>query len=172
MLAHPTFHLSLATLIAAICLWLCAGECRGKPFRVGRVLLLPVLAVITLALLLPRHPLALHSFWTVDAMTMVAAGSLVGLLAGIAHALATKVRADHVWGVVYIGRRRTALVVALLLFFAVGLQIADKFLGDGGLLWAIAIVGAGSCTSFLLGRALTVLLRYWRAPHTDLITGL
>ena len=170
MLAYPILKLHLlAALIAVLCVWLSAIERRGKPFRVGRVLLLPLLAVITLALLLPQHYLALQSFWTVDAMTIVAGGSLVGLLAGIAQAQATKIRADHIWGVVYIERKRSALVMALLLFFAVGIQTTDEFLSGSGFLRAIGLVGAGLCAGFLTGRALSVLLR---APHRDLIRGL
>ena len=80
-----------------------------------------------------------------------------------------KLQVDQNWGLVRPTGRRALIWVSLALPFAVALEIGGALAGPPGIPWRlVAAAVAILCAGLVVGRALALAVRLWRAPHVDL----
>ena len=147
-------------LLAAMGVGAIAFELRREIVPVWRLFVAP-LAALAAALSLPPEPR-----W----LAVAVAGLVVGAVAGSLRGLSTLLRVDHIWKVVRL-RRVAYDGVAFALVIAV-LAGADTkptaaFLQQRMIFVPFAAI-AFFCAGYLLGRAITIVLRTRSTPHNDM----
>ncbi|MDP1750280.1 MAG: hypothetical protein Q8L22_12540 [Reyranella sp.] len=161
------FHLNLLHLVlvlsAMAAVYFALRENRGRVMRHRRLFSLPLLAMVV-ALILLLFQLAAHQpAWT------FAVPFGLGLAGGALRGATMKLEVDQNWHLVRPTGRRALFWVSLALPIAIGLEIAGTLAGAPGT--PLRLAGAHVailCTGLLVGRALVLAVRLWRAPHVDL----
>ena len=153
----------LTVMAAAACLWSVVPEAQGKPQKLWRIAVPPVLATLVALVLLAG---AVTSF-THDATW--AATALIGTVTGVVRGRSIGVQTDQVWGVV---RPQPALDGAVIAIGVVAAALVDAvagFLPQGSLPRQAHIAAASSLfAGYLAGRAWSMGMRAARSSHVDL----
>lgn len=160
-------HLNLLHLVlalgAAAAVYLALRETRGRVMRPARLGFLPLVAVALAAILLLFQLAAKQPAW------MFAVTFAAGLAVGAVRGATMKLQVDQNWGLVRPTGRRALIWVSLALPFAVVLEIGGALAGPPGIPWRLAAAAVAIlCAGLVVGRALALAVRLWRAPHVDL----
>jgi hypothetical protein len=147
-------------LFAALGVGAIAFELRREIVPLWRLFVAP-LAALAAALSLPSEPR-----W----LAVAVAGLVVGTVAGSLRGLSTPLRVDHIWKVVRLRRAAYdgvafALVIAILA--GADTQPTAAFLQQRMIFVPFAAI-AFFCAGYLLGRAVTIVLRTRSTPHDDM----
>lgn len=165
MLKFNILHLMVAAgAVGAIALL--RREAAGRSLPFGRLFAAPLLAFAAAFLLLAmsesqaRQPV----LWI--------GGVVAGLAAGAARGIMLPLQVDRLWDRLRLSGARDGLWAAGLLgavaLAAFGVDLAPADLPWTDLLEVTPSTAAGACAGFLLGRAGSLWLRAWNAPHSSL----
>jgi hypothetical protein len=163
-MTYPVSLVNVLTVVAATgCVWSVVREARGKPQKLWRLAVPPVLATLVALVLLAG---AVTSF-AHDATW--AATALIGAVVGALRGRSVGVQTDQVWGVV---KPRPAFDAAAVAVGVLAAALADAvagFLPQGTLPRQAHIAAVSSLfAGYLAGRAWTMATRAARSPHVDL----
>jgi hypothetical protein len=142
-------------------------EVRGHAMRRWRLSQLPLTAVLMAAILLLFQLAAHQPLW------LFGLPFLLGLAAGAVRGATMLLQVDQHWHLVRPTSRRILFWVSLSLPVAAGMEIggalAGPIAGPPGEAWRLAAaLLAFLSAGLLVGRAATLGIRLWRAPHVDL----
>lgn len=155
-------HLALA-LGSVAAVYLALQETRGRVMRPTRLGALPLVAMALALILLLFQLAARQPPW------MFALAFAAGLAGGGIRGATMKLQVDQNWRLVRPTGRRALIWVSLALPVAVALEIGGAVAGEPGLPWRLAAAAlAILCAGLIVGRALVLAVRRWRAPHVDL----
>lgn len=160
-------HLNLLHLVLVVtalaAMHLALKEIRGRAMRRWRLYLLPAVATGTALILLLFQLAARQPQW------MLGGAFALGLVAGAVRGATMLLEVDQTWRLVRPTSRRALFWVSLAIPVAVGLEIGGALAGPPGALWRLAAAEiALLCAGLLVGRAIALAVRQWRAPHVDL----
>jgi|FEC22Drversion2_1045045.scaffolds.fasta_scaffold00172_14 hypothetical protein len=141
-------------------------EAAGRSLSFGRLFAAPLLAFAAAFLLLAmsdpeaRQP----ALWV--------GGLAAGLVAGTARGIMAPLQVDRLWDRLRLPSGRDGLWAASLLgavaLAAFSVDLIPANLPWGDLLEVAASTAAAACAGFLAGRACSLWLRAWNAPHSSL----
>ena len=155
-------HLALA-LGAVAAVYLALRETRGRVMRHTRLGALPLVAILLALILLLFQLAAKQPAW------MFAVPFAAGLAGGGVRGATMKLQVDQNWHLVRPTGRRALIWVSLAFPVAVALEIGGAVAGPPGKPWRLAAAEVAIlCAGLIVGRALVLAVRLWRAPHVDL----
>ena len=156
--------LHLALVVAAMAsVYFAVRELRSRVMRASRLYSLPVTAMVMALILLLFQLAARQPAWIFAAT--IAAGAAIGAVRGAT----MKLDVDQNYRLVRPVGRRALLWVSLALPVAIAFEIGGTVAGAAGAPWRLGGAEVAIlCAGMLVGRALALTFRLWRAPHVDL----
>lgn len=140
-------------------------EAAGRSLSFGRLFAAPLMAFATAFLLLAMSEQARQpALWV--------AGLAAGLAAGAARGIILPLQVDRLWDRLRLPSGRDGLWAACLLgavaLAAFSVDLVPSNLPWGNMFAVTASTAAAGCAGFLAGRACSLWLRAWNAPHSGL----